>query len=153
MPVSPLTCERITSSLTRLVRTGRHIGARAAAQISGELPSFGWTLLVPLERDGEQRCSALAAHAGVDVSVVSRQVTALERAGYVERRPDPSDGRASLIGLTPAGAVALAATRTERTHWAAAALSRWDEQDAERLGDLLERLLTDLEAVPLTTAG
>src|SRR3982751_852369 len=152
MPISPATCERITASLAALIRAGRHISARAATQINGELPSFGWTLLVPLERDGEQRCSALAAHAGVDVSVVSRQIAALERAGYVERRPDPRDGRASLFRLTPAGTAALAATRAERAHWAAAALSDWDEQDAERLGELLDRLLTDLEAAPVAVA-
>src|SRR3954468_6782640 len=153
MPMSPATCERITASLSALIRAGRHISARAATQINGELPSFGWALLLPLERDGEQRCSALAAQAGVDVSVVSRQVAALERAGFVERRPDPRDGRASLIGLTPAGTGALPATRAERAHWAAAALPGWDEQDAERLGDLLDRLVTDLEAPLLRAAG
>src|SRR3954453_13893706 len=149
MAISPDTCERITSSLSRLVRTGRHISARAAAQIYGDLPSFGWTLLVPLERDGEQRCSALAARAGVDVSVVSRQVSARAGAAYVAPRPDPSDGHASLFSLPPAGSAALAATREERAHWAAAALSGWDEQDAERLGELLDRLLADLEATPV----
>jgi DNA-binding MarR family transcriptional regulator len=153
MPISPDACVRITSALSRLVRTGRHITARAAPQIYGDLPSFGWTLLVPLERDGEQRCSSLAAQAGVDVSVVSRQIAALERAGYLARRPDPTDGRASLFSLTPAGTAALAATRAERAHWAAAALSGWDEQDAERLGELLERLLADLEAPPVVAAG
>src|SRR4051795_392117 len=111
MPVSPAACERITSNLSRLVRTGRHLAARAAEQLYGELPSFGWTLLVPLERDGEQRCSALAAHAGVDVSVASRQLAALERSGHVVRRPDPQDGRASLLSLTQTGADALAAAR------------------------------------------
>src|SRR3954453_2025524 len=125
-----------------------HPAARAAEQLSGELPSFGWTLLVPLERDGEQRCSALAAHAGVDVSVVSRQVATLEKAGYVERRPDPRDGRASLIGLTPAGAAALVTTRAERAHGAASPLASWEEQNAEQLGALLERLLADLESAP-----
>jgi DNA-binding MarR family transcriptional regulator len=89
----------------------------------------------------------------VDVSVVSRQIAALERAGYLARRPDPTDGRASLFSLTPAGTAALAATRAERAHWAAAALSGWDEQDAERLGELLERLLADLEAPPVVAAG
>lgn len=155
MSVSPATCEHITATLSQLVRLGRHLGARAADRIYGDLPSFGWALLVPLERDGEQRCSALAARVGVDVSVVSRQIAALERAGHVERRPDPHDGRASLIRLSPAGAAALAATRAERRHWAAGALSQWDEADAERLGELLERLLTDLEASvpPAAAAG
>ncbi|WP_448626553.1 MarR family winged helix-turn-helix transcriptional regulator [Geodermatophilus sp. URMC 64] len=157
MPVTPATCERITAILSQLVRAGRHLSSRVAGQLYGDLPSFGWALLVPLEREGEQRLSVLAARVGVDLSVVSRQVAALERAGHVERRPDPYDGRASLIALTPAGRAALAATRAERTHWAAGALAAWDERDAARLGELLERLLTDIEAatppVPAPIAG
>lgn len=146
MPVSPESCDRIAGSLSRLVRAGRHISARVAEQIYGELPSFGWSLLAPLERDGDQRSSALAARAGVDLSVVSRQVAELERRGLLARRPDPRDGRASLIHLTDAGAAALAATRSARTEWAAGALDGWDEADARRLGELLERLVSDLEA-------
>jgi DNA-binding MarR family transcriptional regulator len=146
MPVSPAACERIAAGLSQLLRAGRHLSARAAAQIYGDLPSFGWALLVPLERDGELRCSALAARAGVDVSVVSRQIAALERTGHVARRPDPRDGRASLIGLTEAGRAALAATRAVRTSMAAEALAGWNEEDAERLGELLERLAAELEA-------
>src|SRR3954453_23584345 len=83
MAISPDTCERITSSLSRLLRTGRHISARAAAQLYGELPSFGWALLVPLEREGEHRCSALAAHAGVDeiLAATDPELEAVEGVG------------------------------------------------------------------------
>src|SRR5215213_10087652 len=104
MPITPETRDRLTSSVAQLVRTGRHVSTRAATQLYGELPSFGWGLLVPL-----QRYSALALQVGVDVSVASRQLAVLERLGYVERRPDPQDGRASLLRLTAAGADALAA--------------------------------------------
>ena len=145
MPITPGTCDRLVAHITSLVRTGRHVSARAAESLHGGLPSSGWALLVPLERDGEQRCSALAARTGADVSVVSRQVAALERAGHVERRPDPSDGRASLIRLSESGAVALARTRALRSDWATTALAGWDESDARLLGDLLERLAADLE--------
>src|SRR3954465_15771581 len=100
MPISPETRDRLTASISQLVRTGRHVSTRAAAQLYGDLPSFGWALLVPLERDGDQRCSALATKVGVDVSVASRQLAALERSGYVERHPDPQDGRASQLRLT-----------------------------------------------------
>ena len=144
MPVSPDTCVRITTGLSRLVRVGRHLSARAAAQIYGDLPSFGWALLVPLERDGDLRCSALAARAGVDVSVASRQLAVLERQGFVERHPDPRDGRASLFRLTGTGTAALAATRNLRCVWATTALADWDEDAARLLTDLLERLVTDL---------
>ncbi|SNS02050.1 transcriptional regulator, MarR family [Geodermatophilus saharensis] len=145
MPVTPATRDRLTAGIARLLRSGRHVSTRAADAVYGELPSFGWALLVPLERDGEQRCSALAAQVGVDVSVASRQVAALERAGHVERRPDPRDGRASLIRLSRSGAAALAQTRALRGEWAAEALADWDEDDARHLGDLLERLAADLD--------
>ena len=146
MPTTRDTRDRLGTGLSRLLRTGRHLGARAADVLCGDLPSYGWALLVPLERDGEQRCSDLAHAAGIDVSVASRQVAALERAGYLERRPDPRDGRASLLRLTEAGAAALATTRARRFEWAASALAGWDESDAVRLSELVERLLDDLES-------
>ncbi|MCW2580446.1 MAG: transcriptional regulator, MarR family [Blastococcus sp.] len=145
MPISPETRDRLTASVAQLVRTGRHVSSRAASQLYGDLPSFGWALLLPLERDGDQRCSALAAQAGVDVSVASRQLAALERAGHVERRPDPQDGRASLLSLTPAGAEAMSVTRVLRAEWALDALAGWHEDDARHLTDLLDRLVSDLE--------
>ncbi|SFF56405.1 MarR family winged helix-turn-helix transcriptional regulator [Blastococcus tunisiensis] len=145
MTISPETRDRLTASIAQLVRTGRQVSTRAAAQLYGELPSFGWALLLPLERDGAQRCSSLAAHAGIDVSVASRQVAALERDGHVERRPDPDDGRASLLSITERGSLALAATRALRADWALGALSAWDETDARLLSDLLDRLVADLE--------
>ncbi|MET0765577.1 MAG: MarR family winged helix-turn-helix transcriptional regulator [Blastococcus sp.] len=145
MPITPETRDRLTSSVSQLVRTGRHLSARAAGQLYGDLPSFGWALLLPLERDGDQRCSALAAHAGVDVSVASRQIAVLERSGYVERRPDPVDGRANLLRLTPAGETALAEARALRSEWALNALAGWDESEARLLSELLDRLVTDLE--------
>lgn len=146
MPITPETRDRLTTAVSQLVRTGRHVSARAADRLYGDLPSYGWSLLVPLERDGDQRCSALAACAGVDVSVASRQLGVLERSGYVERRPDPLDGRASLLRLTPAGAAALDNARTLRSDWALGALSGWDEDDARLLTALLDRLVTDLES-------
>ncbi|SEP02074.1 MarR family winged helix-turn-helix transcriptional regulator [Trujillonella endophytica] len=146
MPTTRDTRDRLTAGLSRLLRTGRHLGARAADVLYGDLPSYAWALLVPLQRGGEQRCSELAATAGIDVSVASRQVGALERAGYLERRADPRDGRASLLRLTEAGAGALATTRALRNDWAASALAGWDEDDAVRLSELVERLLDDLEA-------
>ena len=146
MPVTPETRDRLTAGLVQLIRTGRQVSSRAAGSIYGDLPSFGWSLLLPLERDGAQRCSALAAQAGIDVSVASRQVSALERAGYVHRRPDPVDGRASLIGLSPAGVEALAHTREVRGQWATESLAAWSQEEAQQFSALLEKLADGLDA-------
>ena len=104
MPITPETRDRLTAG--RLAaRPHRPPRERRAppTQLYGDLPSFGWALLVPLERDGDQRCSALAAQAGVDVSVASRQLAVLERAGYVERRPDPRTGGPACSASRAAG--------------------------------------------------
>ena len=145
MQLSRETSERLTAGMARLVRTVKHLSHTVAGDLYGDLPSFGWALLLPLEQDGEQRCSALAGHVGVDVSVTSRQVSALERAGYVHRRPDPLDGRASLIRLSDAGAAALARTRDVRSQWATEALSDWSEDEARQLSTLLEKLSDGLD--------
>ena len=126
MPISPDTRDRLTASVAQLVRTGRHVSTRAAAQLYGDLPSFGWALLAA--RSSRTATSAAARSpraAGVDVSVASRQLAVLERAGYVERRPDPRDGRASLLRLTAAGRrrARRAPARCAR-EWALAALVR-----------------------------
>jgi DNA-binding MarR family transcriptional regulator len=144
--LTPDTAERLSAGVARLVRTAKHLSSRVATELYGDLPSFGWALMLPLEQEGEQRCSALAAHVGVDVSVASRQLAALERGGYVERRPDPLDGRASLIRLSPAGAAALTHTRQVRGRWAAEALTDWTEDDARQFAVLLDKLADGLDA-------
>jgi DNA-binding MarR family transcriptional regulator len=146
VPLARDTSERLTAGVAQLVRTAKHLGHRVASDLYGDLPSFGWALLVPLEQGGEQRCSALASQVGVDVSVASRQVSALERSGYVQRRPDPVDGRASLISLSPGGADALAHTRDVRSQWAAEALAEWTEDEARQLTALLEKLADGLDS-------
>lgn len=49
------------------------------------------------------RLTTLAARAGMTHQSMSELVQTLERRGYVERIPDPSDGRARLVMLTPTG--------------------------------------------------
>jgi DNA-binding MarR family transcriptional regulator len=49
------------------------------------------------------RLTVLAARAGLTHQAMGEVVTELERRGMVERVPDPSDGRARLVCLTPAG--------------------------------------------------
>ena len=49
------------------------------------------------------RLTQLAARAQLGLATMSELVTELERSGYLERRPDPADGRARLIYPTPRG--------------------------------------------------
>jgi DNA-binding MarR family transcriptional regulator len=51
------------------------------------------------------RLTTLAERADMTHQSMSELVAALERRGWVERKPDPSDGRARLVCLTPEGSV------------------------------------------------
>jgi DNA-binding MarR family transcriptional regulator len=49
------------------------------------------------------RLTELASRTGMTHQSMGELVTALEKRGYVERRPDPADGRARLVCLTSEG--------------------------------------------------
>jgi len=55
--------------------------------------------------------SALADRLGVSKQGAGQLVDDMSRRGYVQSRPDPSDGRARLLELTTRGRQALAAAR------------------------------------------
>jgi DNA-binding MarR family transcriptional regulator len=56
---------------------------------------------------GGSRLTELAEQARVTKQTAGFLVDQLERAGYVERRPDPSDARARLVCIAPRGAKAV----------------------------------------------
>ena len=62
-------------------------------------PSYGSVLLPLYEEDG-LRMGELARRARLSKQAMTEMIPRLERNGLVERRPDPADGRASLIFLT-----------------------------------------------------
>ena len=63
-------------------------------------PSYG-SLLVPLFEQDELRMGELASRARLSKQTMTTMVRLLEREGLVRRSPDPTDGRATLVSLTP----------------------------------------------------
>jgi DNA-binding MarR family transcriptional regulator len=103
-----------------------------------------WTLfplLVRLEEHGELRVSALAESVHADISTVSRHVAALVELGWVEKRRDPDDGRASTLAITDEGLAAVRRNRNQRDAMLAEVVADWDPADVDRLAALLARLV------------
>jgi DNA-binding MarR family transcriptional regulator len=63
-------------------------------------PSYG-SILVPLFEEDGLRMGELARRARLSKQTMTTMVRLLERVGLVRREPDPGDGRASRIVLTP----------------------------------------------------
>lgn len=72
------------------------------------------SVLHTLASSGPKRLSELTASEQVTQPAITQIVTKLERDGLVERRPDPSDGRATLVQITEKGAAVVSGRRAER---------------------------------------
>lgn len=83
------------------------------------------------------RMSALATSLIVAPSSCTRLVGRLVELGWVERRPDPDDGRAVVVAATPVGRRQLA--RASLTH-----LRGIEEVFGSRLDEEARQVLTDL---------
>jgi DNA-binding MarR family transcriptional regulator len=75
-----------------------------------------------LDKGGAASASALAAAERVRPQSMAATVAALVELGFVERTPDPEDGRRQLVSLTPAGEKRLQGDRQARQEWLARAL-------------------------------
>lgn len=86
---------------------------------------------------GGTRLSVLAERAQIAKQTATALVDKLERAGYVERVPDASDGRARLVRMTPRAEAALPVARAEEGRIEA----EWRAHlGAERMAQLREAL-------------
>ncbi len=87
---------RLLRALGKTVRT--HV--QATAEASGLTPPQMWALQ---HLDDSCHMGALGDRLGIDKSYVTAIVDGLERAGLVERQPDPGDRRVRNLVLTEEG--------------------------------------------------
>ncbi|WP_205696606.1 MarR family winged helix-turn-helix transcriptional regulator [Conexibacter sp. SYSU D00693] len=134
--------EDLVRSLYRLGMVQRDIARQAMA----ELGSQGFVALGVVHRDGPVRISDVARALAVDLSVASRQVAALAKAGYVRREADEDDRRAQRVSVTDDGRRVLAESHRRMVERFAAALHGWAADDVGALAAGLDRLRADFEA-------
>ena len=109
------------------------------------LDRAAYVILRHLEQDGPQNVSALAARLNLDGSTVTRQVTALQRDGLVERHRDPRDGRGTVIEPTQKGLTQVNAVRLARRALYDKMLHNWTPEERAELARSLERLTTSID--------
>jgi len=95
-----------------------------------------------LSRHGSVRLGTLSEHLHIAPRSATEVVDALAAAGLVERRPDPDDRRASLVGLTERGSGVVAAIRDARAAEATDFFARLDDADRAALARILDKLRT-----------
>lgn len=84
---------------------------------AGDLTPSQTAVVLRLDKDGPSTTSALARAEGMRPQSMAAIVAALEEGGIVEGRPDPADGRQTLLSLSADCRRWLDAGRAARQDW------------------------------------
>jgi DNA-binding MarR family transcriptional regulator len=131
--------------LSRVTRLARHLDrARGAAFSAHGLEVWEFDVLAALRRAGmpyELSPGQLTAETLVTSGTMTNRIDRLEQRALVRRRPDPSDGRGVLVGLTEDGREVVDTAMEDLLDRERALLSSLDAAAAAALATSLRRLV------------
>jgi len=134
----------------RISRVARHFELSIEERLANyglNMPAF--YVLAALRRSGHPyQLSPTKLYNSLLISsgAMTNRIDRLEAAGLVRRVPDPSDGRAVLVGLTLKGRRLIDFAIQGHNENERSLLSRLTAQEADELAALLRRLLMSAEA-------
>ncbi len=123
-----------------LINRFRRIILENANRVSPGMLPGAYKVFTTIVRREQVTLSALAETLMADKGQISRTVRELEQLGLVQRTPDPTDGRSSLLAPTPEGLERLAAARAPQESTLVDALEDWSLDDIHNLTRLLHAL-------------
>ncbi|MFC4943573.1 MarR family winged helix-turn-helix transcriptional regulator [Pseudonocardia sp. GCM10023141] len=150
--VQVVDAQQTTAGIEReLMLLGRHHLSPVHSRAPVALDRSAYVILNRLEADRALSAREIATALTLEISTVTRQISAMLRTGLVERIPDPDGGLARKIRPTPAGLASLAADRDVHRCGIAVVLQTWTPDDRATLLDSLRRLnerIEELQASP-----
>jgi DNA-binding MarR family transcriptional regulator len=141
----------IETQVALLMRLGEATRRSTDVKPHRALDRAAYVILRRLQQDGPQNVSALATALNLDGSTVTRQVTALQKDGLIERRRDPRDGRGTVIEATAVGLQQVDAVRKARRSLYGTVLHDYSWEERRELAATLERFTAALDAHMRTT--
>lgn len=122
-------------------RLTHHLNGELEAELGLPLPWYAVLLLVGRSPEGMRPIGELMEATAFTSGGVTRLVDRMERAGYVQRLPCPTDRRVQYVGLTPAGREMLArATEVHLRGIQEHMIDRLEPEEFSVLDGLLARL-------------
>ncbi|WP_166462909.1 MarR family winged helix-turn-helix transcriptional regulator [Amycolatopsis acidicola] len=141
--------ERVAAGLDDLVTAFVPWARRLRAELSPTAAS----VLNKLCREGPARVIDLAAAAGITQQSMTTLLVQLGEQGVVRREPDPDDGRAVRISVTPEGERLVARRRAGRTEAFAPLLAELSADELSDLAGVLPALNQLTEALRRSRSG
>ncbi|MGB6761512.1 MarR family winged helix-turn-helix transcriptional regulator [Mycobacterium sp.] len=103
-----------------------------ALALTDDLSGSQAAVLSRLHKEGPSSSSVLAGAESVSHQAIGAILTVLQARGFIQRTPDPTDGRRQLIALAAAGSARVENTTSEREEWLARALQDRLTEDERR---------------------
>lgn len=138
----------VLASLTHLMAKWASAGTQAAvaAEAGVDIDPVDLPPLYMLGLEGPARSSDLAAALRISRPTATKQLNRLAAAGFVERIPDPSDRRASIVRLTARGAEVHSRLVAQGVVMVTDALIGWSESETKTFAAQLARFVRALGA-------
>lgn len=130
----------LEGEFSELINRFRRIITENANRVSPGMLPGAYKVFTTIARRESVTQSALAEVLMLDKGQLSRAVRELEQLGLVERTPDPSDGRSSLLSPTAFGLERLIEARLPQENALIEGLSDWPIEDIHNLSRLLHAL-------------
>jgi DNA-binding MarR family transcriptional regulator len=118
---------------------------------TGLLERSAYLMLNRIDVTGPMTARELATALQLEISTVTRQVSAMLRENLVERIPDPEGGLARRLRITSTGAARLSADRGQYSTGLGKVVTDWPDEDCVDLYRLLRTLnerIEDLQGTP-----
>ncbi|WP_051191832.1 MarR family winged helix-turn-helix transcriptional regulator [Microbacterium luticocti] len=145
----------LLAALTALMSdwSSPRVQARFARLAGVDLDAADIHPLYHLGMHGPTRASDLASALQLSRPTMSKQLARLAAARLIERSPDPTDGRAVLVSLSPEGTRIHAALVARGRDAVREALATWHPDDRRRFAELTTRFVAAVGVdVPTTPA-
>lgn len=142
---------------TALLRYTGYLLSRAAAsgqrQFAERLAQLGltprtWGVMNVLDAEGPATQHTIGRLTGTDPSSMVATIDELEKHGWVQRRPHPTDRRAYELHITDTGHETLRRGRKLAAQAQADLLSPLSESEREQLHDMLRRIVEHVGSAP-----
>jgi DNA-binding MarR family transcriptional regulator len=146
--LSPATADTEVIDVTRLRVAIARLSRRLRRHQAAGLTQTQLAALSTVEQSGPLRLGDLAAAEGIAPSTLTRMVAALEEAGFVSRRQDPSDARASTIAITDLGRQTMERLRAEGNALLAQSLRHLTPEQRSAIAAAVPSLEVLADAVP-----
>ena len=126
---------------------------KSGASVPDAVERTSVQILARIRASEGMRLSDVGKEMCIDVSTASRHCTDLINEGFLERRDDPNDRRASLLYITAKGRSFIEEVMNQFKSVFDRALESWSDTDKEMLIALITRLNFDLSGKKTTNTG